>query len=61
MVTEVVLTIVLALMAVEGLAFALAPELVQRILGDASPSALRLAGLVELAIATVLAIVACGF
>ncbi len=55
---ELILTVVLVLMALEGLALALAPDLVRRAIEDASPKALRVAGLVELALATALAIAA---
>ena len=55
---QLILVVVLALMALEGLALLLAPDLVRRAIEDAPPGALRVAGLVELALATALAIAA---
>ena len=52
------LAIVLVLMALEALALIAAPESVQKLLQEAPPNVLRLAGATELVLAAVLAALA---
>ena len=55
---ETLLAIVLVLMAAEALAFVIAPEFIKRLLEEAPPGVLRIAGAAELALAGVLVILA---